>query len=78
MKLIEIVADYVEKNNYDGLYNPHAECACKKSDLMPCDSIGRDCLPGYLQPEEEAEENGFDFMIGHKKHSIQTMENNNV
>lgn len=35
MKLIEIVADYVEKNNYDGLYNPHAECACKKSDLMP-------------------------------------------
>ena len=28
MKLIEIVADYVEKNNYDGLYNPHAECAC--------------------------------------------------
>ena len=54
MKLIEIVADYVEKNNYDGLYNPHAECACKKSDF------------------------GFDFMIGHKKYSIQTKENNNV
>lgn len=25
MKLIEIVADYVEKNDYDGLYNPHKE-----------------------------------------------------
>ena len=39
MKLIEIVADYVEKNNYDGLYNPHAECACKKSDLMATYSL---------------------------------------
>lgn len=68
MTLIKIVKDYLEKNNYDGLYNPDAECACKKDDLMSCDSIGRDCLPGYLQPEEIAEENGFDFMIGHEKH----------
>ncbi|MFK7642884.1 hypothetical protein ACI43T_10365 [Neisseria oralis] len=58
MKLIEIVADYVEKNNYDGLYNPHAECACKKSDLMPCDSIGRDCLRATYSLKKKLKKTG--------------------
>lgn len=68
MKLKEIAIEYIDNNGFDGPYNPQMECACKKSDLMPCANVGWGCEPGYLQPEKIAEENGFDFMIGHKKH----------
>ena len=47
ISVIEMVADYLKRNGYDGLYEP-GECACLLEDLAPCDSesvLG--CLPGY-------------------------------
>ena len=37
MNLKEIVKEYLEKNEYDGLFNGDVECACSLDDLMPCD-----------------------------------------
>lgn len=45
--------DWLMKHNYDGLYCPDAECACKLSDLYPCvedtDDPKPQCKPGYLK-----------------------------
>ena len=46
----EIVALYLDKNGYDGLFIP-GECACKKEDLFPCcEGSWLGCEPGYLMP----------------------------
>jgi len=41
----EIVKEYLEKNNYDGLYCEF--CGCRNDDLMSCSDYScMDCQPG--------------------------------
>ncbi|TDR82152.1 dATP/dGTP pyrophosphohydrolase domain-containing protein [Paludibacterium purpuratum] len=64
MDVQAITLKFLHANGFDGLYNTDI-CACKCDDLMPCDNPGvTDCQPGYLQPDEEAERQGCDFVIG--------------
>ncbi len=46
----EIVRRYLEKNGYDGLFNPWMGCACKLDDLFPCDVNDGMCQPGHFVP----------------------------
>ena len=50
MNVLRIVEQYLRANDYDGLFNEHAECACLVADLAPCGQIGGDCQPGYRAP----------------------------
>ena len=47
MTAVEIIKDYLVKNNFGGLWNPEGACGCKLSDLMPCDNMDAECKPGY-------------------------------
>lgn len=67
MKVIEIVKIHLETQGFDGLFNSNGQCACKTDDLEPCGNISSSCKAGYFSSPEEAEENGFDFMIGEKE-----------
>ena len=61
----DIVKEYLEKNGFDGLYYP-GECACKLSNLFPCEDTPVDCIAGYLNKcPEDCEEH--DFHIGPEK-----------
>lgn len=61
MNIKEIVKQYLEVNNYDGLWN--ADCGCSLSDLMVCDEPDLDyCQPGYNRPEED-----YEYHIGPEK-----------
>ncbi len=42
----EMIHDYLQSNNYDGLYNP-GSCACESIDLMPCGNVEISCMAGY-------------------------------
>ncbi len=50
----EIVRDYLNENEFDGLYQP-GECACEKSDLAPCGETPLDCMVGYKIPPNECQ-----------------------
>ena len=56
MNVIEIVKEYLQKNNYDGLAGD--DCGCELGDLMPCDGTYETCEAGHkvltkdLTPEE--------------------------
>ena len=50
MNVKEIVEAYLKANGYDGLFNPHANCACLSNDLVSCDGNPCDCQPGYRIP----------------------------
>ena len=52
----EIVATYLRKHGYDGLYNAAADCGCEVDDLWPCEAPGDDCEPGYKVPCPGADE----------------------
>ena len=44
----DIVKEYLENNNYDGLYSDNGGCACHLSDLIPCGNEKiEQCRPGY-------------------------------
>lgn len=60
----EIIRDYLNENEFDGLYQP-GECACEKSDLAPCGDMLLDCMAGYKIPC--ACGNNCDWDIGPKK-----------
>jgi hypothetical protein len=47
MKVIEIIAAWLIANDYDGLWNGNAECACELGDLVPCSCLSEDCRAGY-------------------------------
>ncbi|MEW6186710.1 MAG: hypothetical protein AB1585_13325 [Thermodesulfobacteriota bacterium] len=52
----EIVREYLEKNGYDGLACPWAECGCKLSDLMPCGEPDKDeCFAAHKTDDPEGE-----------------------
>jgi len=46
----EIVKEYLEKNNYDGLTNTDIYCGCGLDDFMPCsnENICK-CKPAYIK-----------------------------
>jgi len=59
--LEDILKDWLEKHEYDGLYNEVAECGCIISDLCPCSHPNEiDCEPGVILRYNE---NG-DWVIG--------------
>ena len=46
MNVIDIVAEYLRANKYDGLCLPEHECACLLDDLAPCRAMSESCQPG--------------------------------
>lgn len=44
----QMIIEYLQANDFDGLCNPEYECGCGLDDLWPCDFIQRDCVPAYL------------------------------
>ncbi len=45
--VLEMVADCLRENGYDGLYSADFECACELGDLAPCGDMQDDCAAGY-------------------------------
>ena len=45
MNVIEIVKEYLQKNNYDGLVGDG--CGCELGDLIPCEGYCEDCEAGH-------------------------------
>ena len=47
--VVEIVAEWLEANGYDGLFRgePGAECGCLLSCFAPCSEMCEDCEAGY-------------------------------
>jgi len=60
---LEILGIALELEGYQGLYVP-GECACKIGELIPCDGLTDNCLPGVLTEPPGPE---FAFGIGPKK-----------
>lgn len=46
MNVIDIVAEYLMANKYDGLCLPEHDCACLLKDLAPCRAMSESCQPG--------------------------------
>jgi len=48
MNIEKIISDYLESDDYDGLFNESTGCACLLNDLFPCGGDGiLSCKPGY-------------------------------
>ena len=45
--LIQIVAEWLKANEYEGLYSEMMGCGCELNDLMPCGEPSLQCKPGY-------------------------------
>lgn len=58
----QILAEALRNRDYDGLFNPDAECGCVLDDLAPCDENPWECVPGYLD-EEAAREHDCEIWI---------------
>jgi len=57
----EMIREYLEKNGYDGLSCPWAECGCEINDLMPCDGPEKDeCFAGHRVEDPTGE---VDYLI---------------
>ncbi len=63
-EIIAIVTEYLEDNEYDGLFWP-GECACLIGSLFPCDA---DQLPGECEPGYKKD--GCNCGSGHKYHVV--------
>lgn len=48
--MLDIVAEWLTDNRYDGLFSIYGECGCEIADLMPCECDGSQCEPGYKAP----------------------------
>ena len=46
--VLDMVRDYLEEHNYDGLCLPDQECGCSIDDLAPCGDINEKCRPAYF------------------------------
>ncbi len=47
MTVIEMLAEYLKENGYDGLCGQ--ECGCEIDDLAPCDEVNRECVAGHKE-----------------------------
>lgn len=61
----DMVTGYLKQHGYDGLYDPHGQCACELGDLGPCGEIRDSCVAGYKKTCDCGE--GCDFHIGPRK-----------
>ena len=61
----DIIARYLYRKGYDGVYSEYGECACNFEDFAPCGESCRECIPGYERPAEEGSE--FDYIISSEK-----------
>jgi hypothetical protein len=43
LPVIEIVAEYLERHDYDGLISADGLCGCGKDELAPCGRLREDC-----------------------------------
>ena len=58
MRALDIVAEYLRQNGFDGLCHEATECGCKLADLQPCGEMFADCEPAYchdLPPGDDRE-----------------------
>ena len=63
MDIKSIVKAYLVTHGYDGLYEfDNFGCACKLSDLMPCDQPMQSCRPGHVISDDDDD----GFMIGER------------
>lgn len=47
--LIDLVADQLRAQGFNGLFNEYGGCACKLDDLAPCLEPGMKCEAGYYK-----------------------------
>lgn len=47
MNVKEMIAEYLFRSGYDGLYNDDGGCCCEKTDLFPCGDVRGSCKAGY-------------------------------
>lgn len=65
-----IVSEYLQKWEYDGLYNEDVGCGCLLSDLMPCYTPDGRCQAGYKIEYKDGEcscGEGCDWHVGTEK-----------
>lgn len=46
--VLDMIADCLQREGYDGLFNELAECGCKIDDLSPGGCLTGDCEAGVL------------------------------
>lgn len=63
--VIKIVQEYLEVNNFGGLYQPDIPCGCELGDLAPCAGDIAMCQPGYKHFDPRPD--GTDWAIFSKK-----------
>lgn len=54
--VIEIIAEHLTANGYDGLVNDGLECGCELGELESCDGLKSDCQPAYRGASLNAED----------------------
>ena len=67
--ILDIVAEHLSVNGFDGLYNHMGECGCLKDDLSPGTCFEENCQPGYkvpCDPETCPADGDCEFHIGPK------------
>lgn len=47
MNVEEMIADYLFRSGFGGLYNENGGCCCEKTDLFPCGCVSGSCKAGY-------------------------------
>jgi hypothetical protein len=68
MNVKEIIKKYLEENGYDGLYYEGRPCGCCIDELLACDSVCANCVPGYRGADPSGE---FDDLIYPTKEAAQ-------
>jgi hypothetical protein len=64
MDIKTIIAEYLIRNRYDGLFNNYGACGCSVKDVGPCGCIASDCECGYKWPGDD----DYDFYIKKDKY----------
>jgi len=66
----EMVGDYLDAQEFDGLYNEDGECGCLAGELSPGSCMQADCRAGYMgpcDPENCVADGNCDFHVGPEK-----------
>ena len=68
--VLDIIAETLVAEHYDGLYNPEGECGCERNDLSPGNCFCEGCIPGHkvpCDPETCPADGDCEFHIGPKE-----------
>jgi len=73
MTVIEIIKEYLEKNNYDGLCCSDVPCGCGINNMAPCCDNIMDCQPAYLKKDANCKEceNGMCENVGNDDQGVE-------